>query len=101
MPTISQLRASHGAAIASLQRAVTGAKLAPAEALAASDLLASLASALPVDPVLVYRIEDGVRLARLRDGRDASQWGDDPPQRDKAHQAALARFTNTKAPAAA
>jgi hypothetical protein len=96
------LRNTHGATIAALQRIVAGgAKLAPAEALAASDLLASLESALRVDPVIVYKIEDGCRLARLREGRDASQWGDDPPQRDKAHQAALARFTNTKAPAAA
>lgn len=102
MPTISELRTTHGATVAAIQKAVAGGKLTPAEALDATDLLASLASTLPLDPVLVYKIEDGVRILRLRDGRDPSQWGDDPAQREKARQAALAQFTNGKgAPAAA
>jgi len=101
MPTINELRATHGATVAALQRSIGGVKLAPEEALAASDLLASLATALPADPVLVYRIEDGVRLTRLRDGRDPTQHGDDPAQRDLAQQAALARFGAKPAKAAA
>jgi len=101
MPIIGELRQTHGATIAALQRVVTGSKLTPDEALAASDLLASLATALPLDPALVYKIEDGVRMVRLREYRDPSQWGDDPAQREKAQQAALDRFTPKPAPKAA
>ena len=95
MPTINELRATHLAAVNILQRAVASAQLTPEDRLVATDFLTSLAGVLPWCPVTVYKLEDGVRMLRLRDGRDPSQYGDDPGQRAAAHRSAVERIAQT------